>query len=254
MLWANALADKSANDLLMAVRHHVLVTRDSCLADFSAAALVHVAWALARMLGQPSQLGTDLVLIIGEELEARRLETLPSRYVSTLMWSMARLGANSTKVVDAAHRWLATTDMRRLSAQSLVMSLWAMTSLSEVSSESLARAEAEMLRRGLHDFQPQELNAAVFAFSMSLAPLQLSRMRAASILLKRLPLPTWPFPTALLQRIALSHCTASSPPRSCLPRALRHWVSWALAGASPCLLDAAMLCPCCSARASLVAP
>ena len=52
-----------------------------------------------------------------------------------------------------------------LSAQSLVMSVWAMSTVSQVSEESLARVEQEMLRRGLEEFQPQELNAAVFAFS-----------------------------------------------------------------------------------------
>ena len=165
LLWANALADKSANDLLMAVRHELLVERNASLTDFSAAGLVHVAWAFARMLGQPSQLGADLALLIGEELEARSFDTLPPRYVSTLLWSMARLGADSPRVLGSAHKWLAESDLAMLSAQSLVMSVWAMSTVSQVSEESLARVEQEMLRRGLEEFQPQELNAAVFAFS-----------------------------------------------------------------------------------------
>lgn len=170
LLWANALADKSANDLLMAVRHELLVERNASLTDFSAAGLVHVAWAFARMLGQPSQLGADLALLIGEELEARSFDTLPPRYVSTLLWSMARLGADSPRVLGSAHKWLAESDLAMLSAQSLVMSVWAMSTLSQVSEESLARVEQEMLRRGLEEFQPQELNAAVFAFSKARTP------------------------------------------------------------------------------------
>ena len=47
------------------------------------------------------------------------------------------------------------------------MSLWAMASVKRASEERLARVEAEMLRRGLDRFLPQELNAAVFAFSLS---------------------------------------------------------------------------------------
>ena len=47
------------------------------------------------------------------------------------------------------------------------MSLWAIASVKQASEETLARVESEMLRRGLDRFLPQELNAAVFAFSLS---------------------------------------------------------------------------------------
>ena len=216
LLWANALADTTANDLLVALRQELLVVRAGRLDDFADVALVHVAWALARLLGQPSQLGADIVLGIGEELARRSLHSLHSRHVSTLLWAMARLGADSLEVFDAAEAWLASTDLCGLSEQSLVMVIWAMTTVSRASSESLVRVcmsvcvrapmcvfqvrahtharmharthapthtythththththtqvrvEAEMLRRGLASFQPQELNAAVFAFSMT---------------------------------------------------------------------------------------
>jgi hypothetical protein len=166
LIWANALADKSANDLLVALRHEVLVRRNSTLADFSEAALVHIAWSYARMLGQPSQLGHDLVLIVGEELDRRSLDTLHSRHVSTLLWAMARLGCDSARVFNSAEGWLGDMDLAELSDQSLVMVIWAMTTVSRASMKNLARVEGEMLRRGLGSFQPQELNAAVFAFSM----------------------------------------------------------------------------------------
>jgi hypothetical protein len=42
-----------------------------------------------------------------------------------------------------------------------------MASVKRASEETLARVESEMLRRGLDRFLPQELNAAVFAFSLS---------------------------------------------------------------------------------------
>jgi len=45
-----------------------------------------------------------------------------------------------------------------------------MSTVSQVSEEILARVEQEMLRRGLEEFQPQELNAALFAFSKYLYP------------------------------------------------------------------------------------
>jgi hypothetical protein len=180
LLWANALADRSANDLLMAVRHELLVVRNATLTDFSADGLVHLLWAFARMLGEPSQLGGDIALLIGEELEARSFDNLPSRYVSTLLWSMARLGAHSPHVFRSAHKWLArdAPALSEMSAQSLVMTVWAMSTVSEVSEESLARVEQEMLRRGLDQFQPQELNAALFAFSKYLCPPLSSLARA----------------------------------------------------------------------------
>ena len=139
LLWANALADTTANDLLVALRHELLVVRAGRLDDFADVALVHVAWALARLLGQPSQLGADIVLGIGEELARRSLHSLHSRHVSTLLWAMARLGADSLEVFDAAEAWLASTDLCGLSEQSLVMVIWAMTTVSRASSESLVR-------------------------------------------------------------------------------------------------------------------
>ena len=169
LVWANALADKSSNDLLLALRHELLVVRNGMLCDFSAAALVHVGWAIARMLGQPSQLGSDILVLIGDELQGRSLFSLHSRHVSTLLWAMARLGAHSPRVSTSAQSWLAATDLTTLTEQSLVMTLWAMTSMSCASTDTLADVECELLRRGLARFQPQELNAAVFAFSMSLS-------------------------------------------------------------------------------------
>jgi len=166
LIWANALADKSANDLLVALRHEMLERRASTLTDFSDLALVHIAWSYARMLGEPSQLGKDLLLIMGQELERRSLARLHSRHVSTLLWAMARLGCDSDTVFGAAEVWLGAIDLSGLSEQSLVMVIWAMATVSRASSENLARVECEMLRRGLGSFQPQELNAAVFAFSM----------------------------------------------------------------------------------------
>lgn len=147
LIWANALADKSANDLLMAVRNEVLLVRNSTLSDFSAAALVHVGWAFARMLGQPSQLGCDVLVLIGEELESRSLHSLHPRHVSTLLWAMARLGADSAVVFNSAQTWLGATDLGTLSEQSLVMTLWALTTMSCASTDTLADVECELLRR-----------------------------------------------------------------------------------------------------------